>query len=410
MSKIITDDCMKSFISNHYGKTNISKIGDGTVTGAIDYLNKKLSLRRFLFIGDSWGTGMGLEDTSKSYQQLVKARLLRNNSNHEVALYASNGSGFTTTGNTFLDQLNTAYTEINQELSTFTESIKPKDVTDIIALGGINDKDSTYETVKSAVATFISNAKSKFPNAKIHIGCLGWSAIAHENNKIYTISYRAYKDQVPYSGACYIKGSEYCMHNYNYFQQDAYHPTLNGAIVIADFLTNYLLSGSASINTQPIPYSTLNVLFGGSDGNRPTVSLSNVQTMQQDGMITLTSTSHIYLNSNQINSGFTIERGVWKCIFNGDTKGCGYMTGHEYKAYGSKDRLAYMTTSCVFSITSDNGATKKSYPGLLALECNNENTEIRWNIRIDSSAEGDIYNVTEIAISPFTIVAPWYMC
>ena len=29
MSKIITDDCFKSFINNHVGKTDISHIGGG---------------------------------------------------------------------------------------------------------------------------------------------------------------------------------------------------------------------------------------------------------------------------------------------------------------------------------------------------------------------------------------------
>lgn len=42
MSKIITDDCMKSFITNHYGKTSIAGIGDGTVTGAISALNTSI--------------------------------------------------------------------------------------------------------------------------------------------------------------------------------------------------------------------------------------------------------------------------------------------------------------------------------------------------------------------------------
>lgn len=39
MSKIITDDCFKSFINNHVGKTDISHIGGGTITSAINFLN-----------------------------------------------------------------------------------------------------------------------------------------------------------------------------------------------------------------------------------------------------------------------------------------------------------------------------------------------------------------------------------
>ena len=41
-NKLVTDDCITSFIKNHYGKTSISGIGDGTVTGAISALNTNM--------------------------------------------------------------------------------------------------------------------------------------------------------------------------------------------------------------------------------------------------------------------------------------------------------------------------------------------------------------------------------
>lgn len=42
MSKLITDDCVSSLVNNHIGKTDISDIGDGTVTGAIKTLDAKI--------------------------------------------------------------------------------------------------------------------------------------------------------------------------------------------------------------------------------------------------------------------------------------------------------------------------------------------------------------------------------
>ena len=42
MSKLITDDCVSSLVNNHIGKTDISGIGDGTVTGAIKTLDTKI--------------------------------------------------------------------------------------------------------------------------------------------------------------------------------------------------------------------------------------------------------------------------------------------------------------------------------------------------------------------------------
>lgn len=42
-NKIVTGDCITSFIKNHYGKTDISGIGDGTATGAISALNTNMT-------------------------------------------------------------------------------------------------------------------------------------------------------------------------------------------------------------------------------------------------------------------------------------------------------------------------------------------------------------------------------
>lgn len=42
-NKIVTRDCIASFIKNHYGKTDISGIGDGTATGAISALNTNMT-------------------------------------------------------------------------------------------------------------------------------------------------------------------------------------------------------------------------------------------------------------------------------------------------------------------------------------------------------------------------------
>ena len=42
MSKLVTDDCVSSLVDKHVGKTNISGVGDGTITGAISSLNSGL--------------------------------------------------------------------------------------------------------------------------------------------------------------------------------------------------------------------------------------------------------------------------------------------------------------------------------------------------------------------------------
>ena len=52
MSKIITNDCVSSLVNTHIGKTDISDIGDGTITGAISGINARAdALMKHAFSG-----------------------------------------------------------------------------------------------------------------------------------------------------------------------------------------------------------------------------------------------------------------------------------------------------------------------------------------------------------------------
>ena len=76
MSKLITDDCIKSFISKHYGKTSISGIGDGTVTGAISALNTNLNnigVRYFAFSTTYNVPGNSYKQFTQDVSGLVKS-------------------------------------------------------------------------------------------------------------------------------------------------------------------------------------------------------------------------------------------------------------------------------------------------------------------------------------------------
>lgn len=403
MSKIITDDCMKSFIKNHYGKTNISGIGDGTATGAIDYLNKKLSLRRFIFIGDSWGTGMGLSDKTKRYQQIVKDRLLKYDPNSKILLSAKDGAGFAVSGNSFLDQLNTCYNTIIANKSDIED---PDCVTDIIILGGLNDKDTKKDTIKTAIGTFNTTARQKFPNAKIQIGCLGRSAVYSQCYHLAINSYSAYSEKAAEDAVCYIKGSEYCMHHNGNLQSDGYHPNVDGHKMIADFLFNYLVTGGSSVCYGMTAYSsTLSCLFGGNNTHRPQVNMSRCYTMQQDGTITLNLSSFIVLTKDDghLNSGAKLSSNQWYCIMNGDSKNCGFMNGCE-----PNEEFTCTTVSMLLGY--DNGSSWAYVETILRLESNVDNSEIRWNIRIVGGGLQDYNNVTTIWITPFTLSLPWYMC
>lgn len=394
---------------NVYGDLNVTTNktdkSDGNVTAQDFKINgASLKMRNFIFIGDSWGEGMGLSnsDLSKRYQLLVKNRLIKYDPNSKVVLSAVSGAGFSVSGNSFLDQLNSVYNNI---INGISEISKTKSVTDIIVLGGLNDRHQGYSSIKTALSTFISEARSKFPNAKIQIGCLGRSAVFSQCWDLYENSYRAYIDQSAEDGICYIKGSEYCMHNNNYLVSDGYHPNVDGHKMIADFLFNYLVTGASSVSTKICPYTTLWSLIAGSEGNRPTTNMNNVYTMQQDGMITINLASYFTLvkSDGTIGNNVTLKNNEWLSIANGDSKTCGYMNGCEENL-----EWTCVTVNCL--IGYDNGASWTWCPAVFRIESNVENSEIRWKIRLENPTGASFNNVMTFWISPFTLTLPWYMC
>lgn len=92
MSKLITNECMKSFISNHYGKVDISDIGGGTATSAIRTLNDNLTpvvyneLQEKTFTTAEWtqGTGGSTWTCPEDGLYYVSCYFIGNNSNLTV--------------------------------------------------------------------------------------------------------------------------------------------------------------------------------------------------------------------------------------------------------------------------------------------------------------------------------------
>lgn len=112
--------------------------------------------------------------------------------------------------------------------------------TDIIVQGCSNDRTSSYNDIISAIQTFITNCKSAFPNATIHIAAVGWHKDPqHFANFRTAIS--AYKDSSLY-GAKYIENAEYIVHDYTHFYDNG-HPDAVGQRRIANNFCKYLLDG-----------------------------------------------------------------------------------------------------------------------------------------------------------------------
>ena len=93
---------------------------------------------------------------------------------------------------------------------------------------------------------FISVARNKFPNAKIHVGFIGFSNNPSQRNSIRNTCryYREIASLFPESS--YLSNVEYSLKNvYKVFASDGIHPNADGQESIAINLKNALASGSA---------------------------------------------------------------------------------------------------------------------------------------------------------------------
>ena len=126
------------------------------------------------------------------------------------------------------------YTVDNQNFVTLLNGVtSDNDVTDIIVLGGYNDQYSNQGNVYQQMGTFCTNAKTKFPNATVYIGMVGFTM---EENKRFPIfnTYQTYSKCNEY-GAIYLNGVECVMHDTSLFigGNDQTHPNENGRKAIA---------------------------------------------------------------------------------------------------------------------------------------------------------------------------------
>ena len=190
--------------------------------------------RKYIFIGDSYGAGYGLSNTSHNWIDYA-INLLKKAAGYENLTFkksAVNGAGFT------------AGTTFKQQLDNITVANDPTnlDVTDIIVCGGWNDGEAS---VNSAVAEFQAYAKTHYPYAKIHIGYIAWesSAITGGAKVPRAVGLTNYIHAAQENACIYMSNIQYVMHDYSLFLSDGFHPNDAGNFKIAAAVVNHLLGG-----------------------------------------------------------------------------------------------------------------------------------------------------------------------
>ena len=217
----------------------------------VEKLKKSLVTKNVLCIGDSYLAYNSQEMESSSWGAFLRIYLGENNN---VTLNGLGGSGFV--GNatkTFEDLLRESYNNMSEE--------ERENISDVVVCGGLNDASAiadaktTMSNVTTAMRTFFANAISYFPNAKIHVGCIGWMNTGFKNRDSYISQLRniveVYRKAPYYSTAgkvSYLNGVEYVMAGLpsNYYKADLIHPTASASSELGISIYNALLTGSSA--------------------------------------------------------------------------------------------------------------------------------------------------------------------
>lgn len=201
----------------------------------VSILNNDYSLRtnkKIIFIGDSYAQGYSPDGNVTSWVDLIISQLGLTSSQYIKKVYG--GTGFVNTVD-------------NKNFITLLDEItSDNDVTDIICCGGYNDQTHSSSDITQGINNFFTVATTKFPNAKVHIGHIGWST---DGSKIYNMSQtvKSYKNGTYNNNGHYLNNVEYAMHEMRLFASDGVHPNNSGQDMIKRHVLDAFLNGTTEV-------------------------------------------------------------------------------------------------------------------------------------------------------------------
>lgn len=198
-----------------------------------------LNDRKFIFISDSYGAMTNMLQDVVSYLGL---------SADQYAIDARNGYSFVGTGTTmrFVDCLSVAITSFSD----------PTEVTDIVVVGGLNDSANAYidtGELLTAMTYFKTYAETNCPNAKIHVGYIGYGDIDSVDlaGRDYLKQYITLGRYINYCGQLgfnYMSNIEFTLHAVpDSLMADGVHPSTSGAALLSAAIVQGIITGSCDI-------------------------------------------------------------------------------------------------------------------------------------------------------------------
>lgn len=359
---------------------------DNEFEGAIDTLKVEVTeeviaelgapkTKKYIFIGDSYGTGMNNVGTTTTpwITHLVGYLGLATDDYYSSAV---NGSGFVN-GTTFLQQL--------QSL----EIADKNEITDIVIGGGYNDYSKTEEAIIEAISEFMTYAETEYPNATVRLGCIGW------NQAYYPVCFNightvlgAYK-RISEFGGVYLNNVEYAMHNYENFVADGFHPDENGQIEIARAMSQAILSGSANVNHAMKKYDGISAGMG-------TLATGEIYTALHNEIGTLYFWD--YININGLDK-VTLNHQTWYDFLllpkeSGFVHGCG------------APNITCFSTNILFTTTGE----AKLLPAVIRLNSSQTDGITRLQFRLMGLNSSTVTGVTGFYVMPQTFTVDALFC
>lgn len=214
----------------------ITNSNNGTLQNEINEINEtitNLTGKKYVFMGDSYGDGYSPDGNVTSWITLLAQKMNLSNSDYISSHHG--GYGFS------INRADYNYILLLQNLASDNE------LTDMYVCGGYNDAGQTEVDITQGITNFYNLFKTKFPNAKLHLGFIGWSKNSDKLvDLIYTLN--SYKKGCDINNIDLLTGCEFSLHNYfKYFSSDGIHPNQTGQNSIANSLYNCIKYGNAHI-------------------------------------------------------------------------------------------------------------------------------------------------------------------
>ena len=141
-----------------------------TINDQITDINNRLNqTKKYVFMGDSYGDGYSPDGNTTSWINLLVQKLGLTSGQYISTHQGGYRFAYSSSDYNYISLLN-ALTDDN-------------DLTDMYVCGGYNDMTSSENDILLGIQNFNTLFRQKFPNAKLHIGFIGWGATGERVRK-----------------------------------------------------------------------------------------------------------------------------------------------------------------------------------------------------------------------------------